>query len=105
MKLDYPYCYDYDEVNSAYGENKMKITKTQLREIIREELLNEEHPEDDDAYLELAKQAEDFGKALKKFAGNSRYERSVNLLIKSAVKQFKSVEDIVVKKMYRELLK
>jgi len=44
MKLDYPYCYDYDEVNSAFesvGENKMKLTKTQLREMIKEELLNE----------------------------------------------------------------
>ena len=36
MKLDYPYCYDYEEVNSVYkiaGENKMSFFKKHLDKI------------------------------------------------------------------------
>jgi len=37
MKLDYPYCYDYDEVNSSYetlGENKMKNVNEKVYAVV-----------------------------------------------------------------------
>ena len=89
---------------------KMKITKAQLREMIREELLNENdyyHPHDDDEYLAIGNKAEDFGKELKKFAKSKskEYSSASNKLIKSALSEYDAFTKIMLDKLYHELLK
>jgi len=88
------------------GEHKMKITKTKLKEIIREELLKEAHPHNDKEFMVIMKKAEQFGKDLYKYAHKSSrsYTKDANRIVGKTVKQYDKTFNLF-KDLYHELLK
>jgi DNA-binding protein H-NS len=85
-----------------------ELTKSKLKEMVRKEIksLNEKHPHDDEAFLDIIQKAEDFGKAFSKYAHGSsqEYTKDANRIIGKSLKQYNKFNDHL-KALYKELLK
>jgi len=83
--------------NINLGEHKMKITKTKLKEMIREELLNERYIDPDDAGIVIVNAIDDLEIAIKRVKNPEQWAEKYHRSLPGLVDMIERITKILQK--------